>query len=250
MNKDQYKAGVYVALNCLLDTRLATLLLISEDFALEVMQSKTYYTRQQDIFETPILGKLGKTLFKEVMENKKEEIIENSVRTKMFVFIQELCSNYLVQAIKTPFQTEVSLDINTYPYLLTDEAAQELLKVCVSLLGVDFNINIINVAPKDLTIKLCREKYKSMILYEYLDWLDIHQLELKKKPFKDTGLYVPKLIFGEPVKPEHQQELDDLNMDLFDLAKEGLNAILSIQFLPIATYCAAVPDNLPEYLTA
>jgi hypothetical protein len=246
--KNEFMAKIYVSLNCLLDMRLGALGAIDVNFALDIMMSKEYYTREIDIFKTEALGELSREKLNEIYIHHKEKHLKSAIRTKMFLFIQELGTEYLHQAITSPFQSGVAIEINTYPYIFNDIEATELIATMISLLGDDFSINVSYISPKDLKISHVRDNYRAMILYDYHEWLNMHTDEIKKKPLKETGLYVPRLQFGEKLTDEQITILNENDTDLYTASKALLEPLISIQFLPIALYCAAVPDNKPEYL--
>ena len=238
---------VYVSLDSLLDTRLGALALINTDFCFDVTTQKEYYSRQEDLFKTPAMGELSKLVFNDILLTHKQNIFRNSLKTKMPVFIRELCTKLFFQAMSTPFQSGVEIDVNIYPYQPNEAEVEGLLQALVECFGKEFSINLINKNNKQLTIEEVRQNYRCMVMYNYHEWMNVYENEIKKKPLRETGFYVPRLFFGIPPNEETLLHFENNNVDPFLFTQQIFAPLVPIQYLPIALYCADTPDNLPEY---
>lgn len=234
---------IYVALDCLLDVRLGTLVSISPDFAFEVTADKAYYVREHDAFTSASFGTLGAEQFKAVHDALPQQVLKNSLMTKMPNFIRELSNQLVVRNIGTPYAMNVEIEVNTYPYVFSPEEAQVLLEMCTYRLGERFTVSLLHRDPKTLSLSTVRDTYAAMILYSYHEWVNANDLEIKKKPLKELSLYVPKLYFGAPPTAEHLQTFAEHNTGPFELAQQVLAPLLLIQYLPIALYCVDTPNN-------
>jgi len=238
---------IYLAADALWDLRLGTLRKISPEFAALVTAREDYYTRDQDIFKTPA-ETLDRTIYRRVFEKFKHEVLRLSLKTEILSFVTELCAQYIKQIATTPFMNEFELEINTYPFILTNEEKVDLLACLQDVLGTIVPIRIAHISLEDLTMEKVRNEYAAMIMYNYFDWLNCHSESLKKQHIKDVGLYVPRLYFldKEQISAEVREQLKKRGKDGFDALAEILQPILTIQFLPIALFSAATPVNKPE----
>lgn len=241
-------AKVYVSLDCLLDTRLGALSLINSDFCYEVTTAKSYFMREEDSFKTKKMGQLSKGVFKEIIRTKKQEIVRNSLKTKMHGFIRELCTKLFFEAMSTPFHSGVEIDVNVYPYEFNESEARALIESLVICLGKEFSINLISKTHKQLDVAQVRENYRCVIMYEYHEWINLYDTEIKKKPLRDTGFYVPRLYFGQLPSGEELKTFAENNTDPFSFSQQILAPLVLIQYLPIALFCADSPANKAEYL--
>ncbi len=247
MSTENHITKVYLALDCLLDTRLGVLATISPDFAFEVTTKKSYFMREEDKFGTPEMGVLNKDLLAEVLKKRPEEVIRNSLRTKIPQFVREICTKLFFQAMSTPFHAGVEIDVNVYPHKFNDVEAKALIASLVLCFGKEFTLNLISKSDQDLTVDYVHDHYRCVIMYVYHEWMNVHQKEIQKKPLKTTGFYVPRLYFLTPPTEEALQEFADHNTDLFKFTQTILGPLVPIQFLPVALFCADTPSNKPEY---
>jgi hypothetical protein len=238
---------LYVSLDSILDTRLGVMNIINSDFAFEVTSQETYYTRQTDDFISSTKGRLSKGVFNKILNNYKPAVLRASMKTKMYLFIANLCKIYIEQVVSSPSNDSFELDINTYPYNLSDQESKVIADALAKSIGSLYNINIVNFSNDQLSIDYCRENYRAMIMYNYSDWLNKHTNQIKLKPISDMVLFVPKIYFDKIPNKEELKKLDDIGMDAFELNKKILYPLIPIDYLPISLYCIDSPINKKEY---
>jgi hypothetical protein len=237
---------IYVGIECLLDLRLGTLITINPEFAFNVTNKEDYYTRRQDVFSVEE-NILDKNIYKEVSQAYKQDIIKASIKTKMTVFLREFCSILLAQAINTPYLSGVSVEVNFYPYTLTRQEELVILALVSKDLGDNFNISGVYKSEKELTVGFVKDNYCALVMYDYGNWLNIHNKDLQSKKLKEIALYAPKLNYGRLLTPEEEKEFSDKSTDMYELLKMFLTEFILLQFLPIGLYCADTPMNTTVY---
>ena len=239
---------VYVSLDSLLDMRLGTLTLMDTTFAFEVSTDERYYTREEDLFASADMGTLTKKTFAHVHETLRDQVVRNSIRTRMFEFLEQLMQKLFFDALGTPFHSQVGIEVNTYPYVLDEEEAALTLESIAQLLDGRFTVRLIHLSPAELTVTMAAERYRAMVMYSYHEWLNLHDEEVRKKTLFDrTGLYVPRLYQGHVPTQAELQEFARNNTEPFMLLEKVLAPFVTIQYLPAALFSAAIPSNKPEY---
>lgn len=239
---------VYVSLDSLMDTRLGLLTCLSTDFAFEVSMDERYYNRQEDVFSTEKHGTLSKQRYAEAFAAAMDQVVRNSIRTRMFEFIEELMSKLFFEILSKPFHSSVGLEINTWPYVLNDEEATAIMDSVVTLFEGRFNVSLITRDPKTITAPMAAERYRAMVMYSYDEWLNTHNDDIQKKVlFDQTGLYVPTLYQGYIPTSNELAEFAKNNTNPFAMLTKVLSPFVTIQYLPVALYCAAIPANKPEF---
>lgn len=234
---------LYVALDCLLDTRLGALVTISPDFAFEVTSQPSYYQREQDLFSSPAFGTLSVEKLGEVQTQLQQTVLKNSMMTRMYRFVRELASQFVLRGIGTPYTMAVQIEVNTYPYVLNAEETQAALQALAYRMGEQFEVSLVHKSPAEMGLSSVRQNYAAMVMYRYHDWLNLHDLEIKKKPLKEVILYVPRLYFGEPPNAEALASFAEHNTAPFELSQQVLAPLVQLQYLPIALYCVDTPSN-------
>lgn len=239
---------LYISLDSLLDTRLGTLTVLNAQFAFDVSTSEAYYLREEDLFATPTQGALKKETFAKVAKAKQALILRNSLSTRILEFVDQLMHTLFYQALNTPYHSGVAIDVNTYPYVLSDEEQVAMLESLVLKLKGRYTINLIHKSNEELHVDTVRETYRAMVMYHYHEWLNMYDAQIKKKSLKDnTGLFVPRLYQGHVPSDEELVEFAKHRTDPFSFLQRILMPFVLLQYLPVALYSAATPANKPHY---
>jgi len=222
---------------------------LNPDFAFEVCSSEAYHLRDEDIFGSAQHGVLSKEAFQRVAELKRDKILPNSLRTRMFEFLRQLMSKLFFEAINTPYHSSVAIDVNVYPFVLTSEEEAVMIASLAEMMHGHFTINLINKSPAQLDPEYVREHYRAMITYTYHEWMNHWDKEIKKKPLKDMTIFAPRIHHVRAITEKEMAEAGfaQFNLDPFSLLQLLLKTTVLIQHLPIALYCAATPANKPAY---
>ncbi len=233
---------IYVSMDSLFDLRMGTMNIINSEFALEVTTRKPYYTRQQDIFKG-LTDTLSNESYMAVLKKYPDVVLRNSLKTKIDLFLNTIVSMFIKQSVTAPVNHEYVVDVNLYPFTLDEAEKAELIRLLDISLGSTMNINLINVSMDDLTVDFVCDKYRYMIMYEYHTWLNIHTDALKSKSLINTMIYVPKLYFDRLPTAEELKEIKDMNKDPFEVSRQALSPLVSVDYLPVSLYCACTPIN-------
>lgn len=247
MNAQTNTAKIYVALDCLLDMRLGAMVLLDDEFAFEVSTQESYYLREEDYFVSKKYGALGKEMLSKLLRQRADDILPNSLKTRLPKFIFDLGKRLKDQAHNTPYHTDMAIEVNTYPCSLTQEELATLLRVIKECIGGDYPISLIHKSDELLTYRYVKDNYRCVVMYDYKNWMNLYDKEIKKSPLKETCFYVPKLYFGTPPAREALLELEKHRTDPFSFMEEIMMPLVPIQFLPIALFCADIPMNKDFY---
>jgi hypothetical protein len=149
--------------------------------------------------------------------------------------------------------------VNTYPYVLSEEEKLTLLSIIREEIVYSFDVKIIYLSDHSLTIEHCISNYVAMVKYNYVDWMNINSVAIKKKPIKTLSLYVPKLLNGikdysksrkvllsqgidiseEEFIKRYEEYVDKLkanNVDIYDHTSLTISNLIPIEFLDISLF--------------
>ncbi len=241
------KKRLYVSIDSILDLRLGAMNVIDPEFAFEVTSKASYYERISDDFTSEIKGTLSKTILNEVIENYKPVVLRSSMKTKMYLFLVNICKVYIEKVVSSPLNDSFELDLNIHPFTLNDDECKLIVDSLGKAIGSLYSINIINHSDDLLSIDYCRENYRTMIMYNYHQWLNRYTNQIKVKPISDMALFVPRLYFDKIPDNKEIQELDKLGLDPWEMNKKILYPLIPIDYLPISLYCIDSPFNKKEY---
>lgn len=243
-NTQTLASKIYITLDSLLDTRLGALVKINDKFAFNVTNNHDYYIRQTDEFADEEFGILTKEQFDKVSTLFKNDILHLSLKTKMYVFLKELCNTLIEKAISTPYIAGIEVEVNIYPYDLNTEECELLSKAVSIHLNNLFNVSIVSISLKDLTCKYIKDNYCGMIMYHYGEWMNLHQVQLQKREIKDVALYIPRIHYVRALTQEEEKEYNNNQNDIFETLSILLREFITMQFLPVSLYCADLPTNI------
>ena len=232
---------ILVMLDCLLDTRQGTLLKISPEAAFDITSKEEYHARQSDEFVSEKYGKLSTELFQAVQKNYGQEIIFTSLKTKMYLFLQELIGKFVNMSATTPHVSTITLEINLYPYNFTETQVEYIMKAMIAHLGNAASISIVNFDINKLPLKDVAAKYDSIIMYNPVEWLNTHHNELKKGVLKDLTLYLPKINMVRELTDKERKDFSKNVSDIYKFTEMMFVGFIRIVYIPVESYCADVP---------
>lgn len=250
-----YAQKVYVGLDTVLDLRLGALVAVYPDFAVAVTTSENYFLREDDVFGSDTLdqrtqrpfGVMPLDMLKKVTDHLGKKVVQAAMKTKINKFVRQLCATHWQAVLKQGQEIHPSIEINLWPYQFSKEELVSLQQVLSGYFGAPFAVSLIDLPPKRLTIDEVSKTYFAMVMYHYAEWVNAHDVALRKTPLRSTGLYVPRLYFeGKPPK-EKLQDLIDNHADPFEEIGRALSPFLPVQYLPVAFFCADLPYNLESY---
>lgn len=232
---------ILVTIDSLLDTRQGTLLKINPDAAFEITSKESYHARESDEFTSEKYGALSTELFEKVKEKFKHEIIFNSLKTKMHLFLQELINGYVKLALSTPHVSTITLEVNLYPYAFTDTQVEYLMKALIAHLGNAAAISIVNFDLNALPLKSIATKYESIIMYNPVSWLNSRHNELKTGTLKELTLYLPRMNSVRSLTEKERKTVSKGMSDVYKFTEMVFAGFIKLNYIPVECYCADVP---------
>ena len=243
MTKILQPTKVYLSADALFDLRLGTLLTISQEFALEVTTNPKYYVRTSDVFSTEKFGELDRSIYESVFSTYKEEVLKNSVVTKILSFVMGLILELVKQKDRLGIKNGIDLEVNTYPFVFTDQEAADLIRLIISRIGKVVSISIIYKEPEELTTEYVASNYLAVIMYKYHDWFNLHNDSVKKRALQNVAFYLPRVNFLSEFTKEDKEKLAKHKTDPFELFSKAMKYFAPIQFAPIGLFSADLPGN-------
>jgi len=221
---DKIINGVYVELDCLVDTRLSLLYDIDKDLIGKLIKNGYYHSRYRDTFSY-----IGSNLFNFLYKRRNEMILTNPSPTEINYFI----SNYCFEANQTSKiydnDKEVTVYLNLYPYNLTEENVELLIMGLSNSIGVKVNVEILNKPYTDIDPLFIAKNIALMVMYDGLSWVEYFTQNglLLKNSLPDVILATPKLI-------KNRLLIDEKDLDkFFDDISNSIKPIIDLTFLPV-----------------
>lgn len=158
-----------------------------------------YYKRQIDMFSG-----VDNIKFKELYDNRQNypEILKLSTRTHVCSMITEFVMRVHENTSSSPFHFHPKIQVNTFPYNLSDEEISDLVLTMRDLTSGKADIEIVHLSPKQVSPYYVKNNLSMVIMYDYPKWLELHSVsgDIKKATSPDVIMIGPAIYF-KPVKP-------------------------------------------------
>lgn len=229
-------SALMVMLDCLLDTRIGVLFSFGEDKMSDVLNGN-YYTRQEDKFTG-----IDPELFKQRYQTRNKETLKNTGVTKIITLLQEFVFKTLNQSLVTPHHMLPKIVLNTYPYDLSETEKETFVKVLMHYTKQKCQIEVIHKAPIELTPTFVKRHFSVMIMYHYVEWLEIHS---QSEAFKtvmcpEVTLIAPALFFNGTPKTDELQVLERQRMSPFKAIEMIASPFIGLRLMPIEDFSFVV----------
>lgn len=182
--------GMYVELDALFDTRLSIINLLNKNLSLELLGNENYTLRYFDEFDY-----ISNNVFNNYYKNRNKTVLQNSYITKLIELVVFELDVILSKKIDINDNTPVKLDVNVYPYELTDDE-KEKIKEALLIYNIvpEVEIQIINISTEDLTLNQIGSNYSMAMMYDVTSWLEYQLAVSLNSSAIDTVIYGSALL--------------------------------------------------------
>lgn len=187
------KRRIYVELDSLLDTRLATLIRIDEAEASKALELG-YRERLSDVWSQLGLN-INQDVYAERYRKRDRATLQAARPSGIVPMVHQLVGALGKMADNTPFVEAVTLDVNFWPYQLTEGNAKRFWRRCGSPLGGRAG-GLGLLLPKELTPKLIDQCWDGVIMYDFNTWLVENEERLKDTRMPTVAFIAPTLYAG------------------------------------------------------
>ena len=233
------KNSLYINLDTLYDTRLATLNYIDPKLA-KLAIANGYYERDSDSFSL-ISGKD----FDRVYSLRDWDYIKDAIPTNSLQIVGNFLNDATKRQLETPFTAAAEIYLNVYPYVLTRDQAVKLAEPLADIAKDIATIKLVHVPPIEMTPQWCKDRFSLMLMYtEYQDWINLH---LEKQNFDKCTIativtLVPQIYITRPSDEEIALAVKN-HGDPFKAAEQCLAPIVGIGYADIRYWCANIPSE-------
>lgn len=238
-NKLNKKQGIYIELDALLDTRLSTIIAVAgEDAALNVL-SNGYFTRASDNFVGVI-----KEEFDLAYANRTKDALINATVTKVLGLVNEFVFAMNKQAVLGPMHAGPKIVLNIYPYVLTEEEINVIIRGLVAATNKSVDIKAVRLSPDNITPVYCKDQFAVMFMYQYDKWFEAQAANFDNARCPELTCIVPSLYFVKEPTKEELVELVNKNMHPLSAMEMLSSVFIGLKLYEVEMFCANVANNL------
>lgn len=232
-------SGLLIELDCLLDTRLATIHSFGSEYTEKALRNN-YFGRDTDVFPG-----ISREQFTERYTNRDRSILQHAMPTPMINLCREFVRDTLSLIHNTPFHLKPLIIINIHPYKLSESEIRNIINGMVAHTKGTTDVSVVDYSNDKITPDYVKSDISIMIKYHYLDWLETHS-ESKtflKKTCPESGLIGPMLYFIDP-PPDSYEQLKKPKGGSFDVLEEATAPIIGLKLLPISEFSVLLPKSI------
>lgn len=241
-----------MALDCLQDTRLATVARINPSAAAAVLH-EGYHTRKTDVF-----AHVDMELYKKLYAERDVETLKRSAPTECFMLIRELVKLLVEQneTLNSPYRDrKLSIVVNVYPYRLSPEELEAIGTTLASRLGGVIPVELVSLSPAELTPAYVRNNFAMLVMYEYDEWLSLHYSadpatcdlkEFLKTLLHDVTLFAPAIERTAALSQEELEEVKKIaGEEIFSLevVAQLASAYIGLQLIDVTLFSVIRPQR-------
>lgn len=233
---------ILVDIDTIIDTRLGVLDEIDPAAAAKAFQSDDYYFRVEDDF-TDICG-IGREQFRAAYARRSEDTLKRSVISPSIMTLKDIIVNLETAAGNHPQASKPIVEVNTWPYTLTDETRRFLRAAIGNYAGMETAVLMVHHAPQDITVAKLKEKYGAYFVYDFAHWLRLRIPELEHQAMPRVQVFAPSLLEIPLPSPEDMEQLGlERSADPLRVAEASLAPSMAVDFMPTFMFCIFRPEK-------
>lgn len=234
---------IYVELDCLLDTRIATLAKINPEHAVKAVGDKRYYDRMIDDF-TDICG-VGVAEFKEAYAKRDVSTLQISLLTQVPLMLSDLVKKLEAESVETPFTRDVEVEVNYWPYELTAEEIDGLQLSVMFFSGIQTKVHFVSIPMDKLKLRYMKARYTGAFIYHLTEFLEARGAELTEVMMPDFPVIAPAL-WKEKVPDPTEIYSEGIPTDIipFRFVEMSLTSFFQLSLVPAKYFSILEPSLL------
>ena len=225
---------VLVELDVLLDTRLGTIALHKPEIIPALLENG-YTKRDMDEFPG-----ISQEEFKKLYAERDELTLSESIITGAVGFLRNYASVSLEQAVKRPYFDRTVVQINTYPFDLSDETIGEIVKSVSFWLAGIVDVEAVSYAPEVLAPDFVDREYSMLMMYNYEHWMDVQTKAFEEKRISTVTLFSPRIYFGKRPSKNELSQLVANAMHPFQAIEVMASPLVELKLLDVDVFSCIV----------
>lgn len=227
-----------VELEAVLDTRLGTVDKLDPEAAVRLVANPAYFERTKDEFE-PLCGIDEKT-YQAAWAARDIETLQHSLVCPAIDLVHYSLLDLERRSIVDPGITGVALDVNVWPYRLTDGEAHDIALAIAQRAGYQAPIRMMCEPPAFFSPTHVKEHYAGMILYNHNAWFREHADELLMRVgIPQVTMVAPKLVHDRMPTEEELDFKTEKKRDAYEITSFIMTPHVGLEYVDVLHFCVA-----------
>lgn len=239
--------GILIDIDSIIDTRLGTLSKLKGNIS--HIFDKRYMTRLSDEFNL-LDDSIDLDMYKKEYEQRDVESIGRGIPTTLLTEFGAMLDIHLDEILgPNPENKSVFIELNIYPYQLTDNECDDLRDCFREWTGTPFDIKIVNIPVESMTMPLIQQRKWSVIFTYDFERFQYYTYVKNALPghtgSPQVSLFVPKLA----TSLERLRESETLTLpggdklDSFEFLRVHYGPLIGLEFLPVEKFSGFYPED-------
>lgn len=236
-----------IQLDCLLDTRLATISKCNPSIAKEIVQTdellQKYRQRVSDEMESIHPG-IDQNRFNQAYKERDVETLMASGPTELQFLLGVMIEDMEREANRgSPLVTGVEIDVNVWPYKLNQEERDMIAAAVTARAGIETPVRTIEIPTRELTSYFIKERgWVAIIHYSLEEW--IKETFVRYDPnnpptcIPSVNFITPRLLMKTEGIENTTERLSPTGqtIDPFDSIRWWLSKLIGVSFTEIGAF--------------
>lgn len=188
------KSKLYIDLDTVFDTRIATLAAIYPQVATELLTQDSYWHRESDDWTKLTGGKVKTETVVARYAARDDAILQASVMTNIFAVLFKMIAENEIAINDGRPNNDISIVVNIWPYSM-DDIEMEMFRTFFShRLRFEPEITFIKRKPESVTPAWLTQSFAVACMYDFNGWIKMHLKNLVVNRTQGFNLIVPRLF--------------------------------------------------------
>lgn len=184
---------IYLSLDSILDTRLATIEMMNPDAAVKLLESG-WRKRNNDNYFQLTKGVIRNEEFYENYAKRDVETLKMARVSSIGPLLHQIASGLEAISAQDPEIKEIVVELNCWPYKLTPELKEIFGTAVGAYTSLSTRVEPVDVPPECLTPKYFKDSYSTVILYDFNQWQGKFANEIIEHKMPDVTIIAPMLF--------------------------------------------------------
>lgn len=225
------KRNIYLDLDVLFDTRLATLYGLDPNIAEYCVKNGYYHTRFRDNFSC-----ISSDIFYSYYRSRDKLTLYYGIPTNMFRVVSEHYGDLLTDLKTIDHSDDLKIYVNIHPYDLEVEEIEAILQLLKDQI-LDVKLEVVKLGMRELTPRWMVNHIGTIFMYNACEWLEYHSANtnIYNDPIVNLYMFPPRIVMGSN---RYNNETVKIDKKYFIDIEKNMNIITNFHYLDPIMYSA------------
>lgn len=203
--------SIYIDLDSVFDTRLATIATLSDDAASKLAQDEEYWLRESDHWGKLTNNVVNDAEFIAAYAKRDNAILSRSIMTGIIAPLVRVFAENEIAINDGQPNHDIRLVINIHPYTFDDIEMDIFRQLFTHRLGFDPSVTFVSIPMVEVTPRYLTGSFAAAFMYDFNGWIKEHLKNLVMNRSQGFNLIVPRLFEKDVSKMTIDDKKDEIS---------------------------------------